>query len=101
MSTEKKVVIGYWDCRGMVQPIRLILEYTDTPYEFRPVASGPAPYYSKEPWLAKKFDLLEEYDFPNLPYYSDDKVSYVCFMLAPFGRVMRETYLCIPIFYSF
>ena len=77
MSTEKKVVIGYWDCRGMVQPIRLILEYTGTPYEFRPVASGPAPFYSKEPWLAKKFDLLEEYDFPNLPYYADDKVSYV------------------------
>ena len=45
------IVIGYWNCRGLVQPIRLLLEYKAIPYEFwTPSAElylGPPPTYSK------------------------------------------------------
>lgn len=29
---ENKLVLGYWDCRGLAEPIRLLLEYLELPY---------------------------------------------------------------------
>ena len=43
--------ICYWDIRGLAQPIRLLLEYTATPYEDKKLACGPAPDFDKSCWL--------------------------------------------------
>ena len=29
---NKNFILGYWDCRGLAEPIRLFLEYLDLPY---------------------------------------------------------------------
>ena len=45
------IAIGYWSPRGLIEPIRLFLEYKTIPYEFwTPSADlylGPPPTYSK------------------------------------------------------
>jgi glutathione S-transferase len=74
MAVVNKVIIGYWNCRGLVQPSILILEYLKIPYEFRSPSNelvGPPPKYEKTKWLEAKEDLLNGFDFPNLPYYHD------------------------------
>ena len=70
MSTP---VLCYWDIRGLAQPIRLLLNYTDTPFEDRMVSTGPAPHYDKSCWYDQKFSL--GLDFPNLPYYIDGDIK--------------------------
>ena len=50
---ENKVIIGYWDCRGLVQPIILMLEYLKESYEFqtpRKDLIGPPPTFDKTLW---------------------------------------------------
>ena len=69
-----EVTVGYWDCRGLGHPIILMLEYIQKPYQFKtPDKSliGPPPKYDKSGWLATKGQLLDGFDFPNLPYYHD------------------------------
>ena len=59
---EEKVIVGYWDCRGLVHPIILILEYLEKPYEFQTPSKdliGPPPKYDKELWYKAKDALLE------------------------------------------
>ena len=59
---EEKVIIGYWDCRGLAQPIILILEYLEKPYKFQTPSKdliGPPPKYDKELWYKEKETLLE------------------------------------------
>ncbi|XP_034508118.1 glutathione S-transferase Mu 4-like [Ambystoma mexicanum] len=63
------MTLGYWDIRGMAQPIRLLLEYTGTEYEEKRYTCGPAPDYNKSGWLSEKENL--GLDFPNLPYLID------------------------------
>ncbi|XP_018020073.1 glutathione S-transferase [Hyalella azteca] len=58
-------ILGYWDVRGIVQPIRMLLEYTGTRYEEKLYVCGPAPSYDKSCWLNEKDSL--GLDFPNLP----------------------------------
>lgn len=53
----------------LAQPIRLLLEYTKTPFEDRKVSCGPAPEYDRSAWTGIKNSL--GLDFPNLPYYID------------------------------
>ena len=62
-------VLGYWNLRGLAQPIRLLLNYTGTEFEDKRLDFGPAPGYDKSAWLDIKFNL--GLDFPNLPYYDD------------------------------
>ncbi|XP_050693154.1 glutathione S-transferase Mu 4-like isoform X2 [Eriocheir sinensis] len=62
-------VLGYWDVRGLAQPIRLLLEYTGTEYEEKLYKCGEAPDYDKSCWFSVKETL--GVDFPNLPYYFD------------------------------
>ncbi|XP_006008525.1 glutathione S-transferase Mu 1 [Latimeria chalumnae] len=61
--------LAYWDIRGLAQPIRLLLEYTGTPYEEKPYTCGEAPDYDKSCWFNEKYSL--GLDFPNLPYLCD------------------------------
>ncbi|XP_065505327.1 glutathione S-transferase 2-like [Caloenas nicobarica] len=63
------VTLGYWDIRGLAQPIRLLLEYTGTPYEERQYRPGPAPDFDWSDWIKEKEKL--GLDFPNLPYLID------------------------------
>ena len=69
MVDSGKLTIGYWKIRGLVSPIRYILEYLAVPYKEDQYEQGDAPDYSRECWLSVKptFGL----DFPNLPYLFD------------------------------
>jgi len=67
------ITIGYWDIRGLCQPIRMVLEYAGADWkEVQESCEGP-PNYSKAEWLAKKFTL--GLDFPNLPYMIDGDIK--------------------------
>ncbi|KAM6295237.1 glutathione S-transferase 2-like [Aegotheles albertisi] len=63
------VTLGYWDIRGLAHAIRLLLEYTETPYEERRYRPGPAPDFDLSDWTNEKEKL--GLDFPNLPYLID------------------------------
>ncbi|XP_015505858.1 glutathione S-transferase 2 isoform X1 [Parus major] len=63
------VTLGYWDIRGLAHAIRLLLEYTETPYQERQYRPGPAPDYDPSDWTKEKEKL--GLDFPNLPYLID------------------------------
>lgn len=63
------MTLGYWDIRGLANPIRLLLEYTDSSYEEKRYTMGDAPNYDRSQWLDEKFKL--GLDFPNLPYLID------------------------------
>ncbi|XP_028652916.1 glutathione S-transferase Mu 1-like [Erpetoichthys calabaricus] len=67
------VILGYWDIRGLAQPIRLLLEYTETKYEDKLYSCGEAPNYDKSCWFNEKDKL--GLDFPNLPYLIDGDVK--------------------------
>ncbi|KAI6652811.1 Glutathione S-transferase mu 2 [Oopsacas minuta] len=71
MAEVNKVVrvLGYWKTRGIAQQIRLLLEYTNTPYEEILYKQGDPPEYDKSDWFNVKYNL--GLDFPNLPYYID------------------------------
>lgn len=57
-----KVTLGYWPVRGLGEPIRLLLNYLEIPYELK-------EYSSEQEWHEKKFD--KSLNFPNLPYLID------------------------------
>ncbi|XP_046839861.1 glutathione S-transferase Mu 1-like [Xenia sp. Carnegie-2017] len=62
-------ILGYWNMRGLAQPIRFLLAYTSTEYEDKRYTCGPPPDYNREDWLKEKENL--GLDFPNLPYFID------------------------------
>ncbi|XP_067141058.1 glutathione S-transferase Mu 1-like [Centruroides vittatus] len=66
-------VLGYWNIRGLAQPIRLLLAYTETEFEDKKYSYGPPPTFDRSAWLNEKFTL--GLDFPNLPYYIDGSVK--------------------------
>ena len=67
MAEQQKPKLGYWRLRGLAQPIRMLLHYTNTPFEDVLYVQGDGPEFSRKEWLDVKFDL--GLDFPNLPYY--------------------------------
>ncbi|XP_053562751.1 glutathione S-transferase Mu 4 [Bombina bombina] len=67
------MILGYWDIRGLAHAIRLLLEYTGTPYKEKRYVTGEAPDYDKSQWLEEKEKL--GLDFPNLPYLLDGDVK--------------------------
>ena len=76
MADKESVIIGYWKARGFVHPIILMLEYLEIKYELHHHDCGPAPHFDIKNWLATKHDVLEGFDFPNLPYYQDGSFKY-------------------------
>jgi glutathione S-transferase len=56
-------ILGYWDIRGLAEPVRLLLEHAGVDYEDRRINM------TKPSWLEYKTSL--GYDFPNLPYYEE------------------------------
>lgn len=67
------IILGYWNIRGLAQPIRLLLAYTESDWEDKLYACGTAPEFSRDVWLKEKFGL--GLDFPNLPYLLDGDVK--------------------------
>ena len=68
-SDKNKYVLGYWDLRGIVAPIKYMMEYIGLEYEDRYHFYGEAPDFNKDSWLKVKNQL--GLDFPNLPYLFD------------------------------
>ena len=62
LKTEAKVVLAYWNLRGLAQPIRYILEYVKQPYEDKQYQFGENDDRSE--WLKEKPNL--GFDFPNV-----------------------------------
>lgn len=65
--------LGYWNIRGLAQPIRLLLAYSGVDFEDKQYTFGPAPKLDRSEWLDVKFTL--GLDFPNLPYYIDGDIK--------------------------
>jgi glutathione S-transferase len=68
-----KPVLGYWDIRGYVNQIRLLLQYLGVDYEDKQYGFGSGPEPSRESFFSEKFTL--GLDFPNVPYWIDDKIK--------------------------
>ncbi|XP_026533703.1 glutathione S-transferase Mu 1-like isoform X4 [Notechis scutatus] len=65
-----EVTLGYWDIRGLAHTIRMLLEYTKTPYKDKYyVLGGKVPNMDMTDWTSVKEKL--GLDFPNLPYLID------------------------------
>ncbi|XP_054158818.1 uncharacterized protein LOC128957124 [Oppia nitens] len=69
MSSDKLPVLGYWDIRGLAEPIRYLLryagvEFTDKRYQFK----------DSHVWKDEDKHRLG-LDFPNLPYWLDGEVK--------------------------
>ncbi|XP_032220205.1 glutathione S-transferase Mu 1 [Nematostella vectensis] len=63
-------ILGYWPIRGLGQPIRLLLKYTNEDFEDKryALASGG----KQNEWFIEKYNL--GLDFPNLPYFIDGDI---------------------------
>ncbi|GBL88800.1 Glutathione S-transferase class-mu isozyme 1 [Araneus ventricosus] len=59
-------VLGYWEVRGLAEPIRYLLHYKKVDFEDK---RYPRNVLGFEDWQKDKFSL--GLDFPNLPYYID------------------------------
>ncbi|XP_039179077.1 glutathione S-transferase Mu 1-like [Crotalus tigris] len=85
------MILGYWDIRGLAHSIRLLLEYTGTPYEEKLYSCGEAPDYDKSQWIDEKEKL--GLDFPNLPYLIDGKTK-LTQSNAIIRYIARKHHLC-------
>jgi len=74
--------IGYWNIRGFVEPIHLILEYLELPYETKRYE-----YDQAEEWREQDKKNLG-LDFPNIPYLieGDFKLSQSMAIMKYLGR---------------
>lgn len=63
--------IGYWNIRGLVHPIRLLLEHAGADY--KDVRFNFAPTSDADNWPKNKFNL--GLDFPNIPYVIDGDIK--------------------------
>jgi glutathione S-transferase len=64
---DNKVVLSYWDIRGLAERIRLLIEYLGVAYEDRRITD-------REEWFNKTKPSIDD-PFINLPYLKDgDKI---------------------------
>ncbi|GAV06457.1 hypothetical protein RvY_16445-2 [Ramazzottius varieornatus] len=61
------MIFGYWDVRGIFQPIRYVLEHVGEQYEFKSYSVGTNTWFEQKASLGM--------DFPNLPYLIDGDVQ--------------------------
>uniref|UniRef100_H2ZPT7 glutathione transferase n=1 Tax=Ciona savignyi TaxID=51511 RepID=H2ZPT7_CIOSA len=69
-----KILLGYWDLRGLGEPIRVMLEHLGVEYDekkFGHYKSGDG--WDRSEWRSVKFTL--GFDYPNLPYLTDGDVK--------------------------
>ncbi|KAL1442435.1 hypothetical protein MTO96_046422 [Rhipicephalus appendiculatus] len=98
-KTAGKVVLAYWaGIRGIVEPIRYMLEYAGVPYENKtyPILDKPTKEECKAAWLEDKAALAKQgFGFPNLPYLVDGEVKMVQ-SLAIMRYLARKHGLAVP-----
>ena len=77
------LTVGYWNIRGLGEPVRLVLEYAGKPYDWKEYTI--ANYME---WFGKDKQELGM-DFPNLPYLIDGdfKVAQSTTILKYIGRL--------------
>ncbi|MED6272480.1 Glutathione S-transferase Mu 1, partial [Characodon lateralis] len=85
------MLLAYWDVRGFVGHIRLMLEYTKSDYKEKFYVVGDAPGFDKSCWFNEKFKL--GLDFPNLPYLIDGDKK-VTQSMAILRYIARKHNLC-------
>ncbi|XP_075242269.1 glutathione S-transferase B-like [Convolutriloba macropyga] len=75
-------LVAYWNIRGFVEPIHLILEYLELPYETKRYE-----YDNADEWREKDKKNLG-LDFPNIPYLIKDdfKMSQSIAIMKYLGR---------------
>jgi len=69
-------VIGYWGLRGLVNPIRLLLEYAGEKYEYKDWSNTTPGWFEQKNQLGLPF--------PNLPYLIDGQTK-----LTQSGAIMK------------
>ena len=47
-SSNQKLILGYWNIRGLAHPIRYLLEYAEHPYEEVLYEQGGPPNFSSQ-----------------------------------------------------
>jgi len=67
------IKLAYWKIRGLAQPIRILLGYTDTEFEDIRYECDDAPPHACAEWAKDKENL--GLDFPNLPYLFDGDIK--------------------------
>jgi glutathione S-transferase len=69
-SSKPEAILGYWNIRGIGQPLRYALIYTNTPFkEYRYQQGDKQTDYDISSWIKDKTENLHQLDFPNLPYF--------------------------------
>lgn len=74
-SSKSKILLGYWDIRGLAQPIRLLLAYAGADFEERRYTTIAASDFDKSEWALEKANNKLNLAFPNLPYLVDGSVK--------------------------
>jgi len=73
-SAGGRLVLGYWEIRGLAQPIRTLLAYTQTPFVDLTYSNDEA---GERAWEADKAGALPAagFAFPNLPFLASSSPS--------------------------
>ena len=66
---DTKPIIGYWQIRGLAEPIRLLLVYLGVDFEDKHYVQGEAPDFDGSQWK-NAIESLGMH-FPNLPHLID------------------------------
>lgn len=75
---SSKPTLGYWNIRGLAQPIRYLLvisgaDFNEKRYQFGEGSSVAEIESIQKNWLPDKESL--GLDFPNLPYWIDGNIK--------------------------
>ena len=54
VDSSPKLTIGYWKIRGLISPIRYMLEYLGVDYEDVQYEQGEGPEFSRDAWMSVK-----------------------------------------------
>ena len=65
--------LGYWKMRGVVHPIRLMMEYAGASYVDVLYEQGEGPEFSRLSWTEARKELQQSNPLINLPYLIDTK----------------------------
>jgi len=70
--------LGYWDIRGLAEPIRYLLKYKGIQFNDKRYEFGEGTTFQQLDTLGKNWTPVKHtlgLDFPNLPYYIDGDVK--------------------------
>jgi glutathione S-transferase len=68
--------LGYWNIRGLAQPIRNLLAYLNIEFQdIRYQQKGPEENFDRSAWTDKKATMEDDFPFINLPYFQNGAVK--------------------------